>query len=101
VMLSIIPAADPFWLMADVADAAMNPVNAGSSLSPTMSHVHVLAAAPLLQAGVVIAMSAGAAPLTCVSTPEASKVTVPLPPGIGNGVPGVPPEISPPGTEMT
>ena len=83
-----VPAADPFWLIDDVADADEYLVSAGAPFASTRSHVMSFAGAPLAHAGVVIATSAGAAPSMAASRPSAPKASVPLAPGTWYGVSG-------------
>ena len=70
-----------------------------SPFASMMSQVIELAAAPLVQVGVVMVTSAGAPalmPVAASSLPVESNFTVPV--ATENGVPAVPPVISAPGT---
>src|SRR5215207_311753 len=95
-MLSTMPGAEPFWLIDEVADVEAKPVIVVSPLVLTMSHDNALAAAPFFHVGVVMATSAGTAPLIVANSPAASNTTAPV--FTENGVPAVPPVISAPGT---
>ena len=72
-MLSILPAAAPFWLFDAVADGDAKPVSCTTSLSSTRSHVMAADVAPLAQAGAVNVTSAtaGAAPPPVGRAPSA------------------------------
>src|SRR6478672_4376843 len=97
-MLVTLPAADPFCVIEEVADGDAKPVRNGLLLlaASTTAQFNVLAVAPLVQAGVVIATLAGAAPSTSTSTPLPSNDRLPV--ARLDGVPAVPPDTSPPST---
>src|SRR5262245_20540628 len=57
-MLSAVPAADPFWLFDEVAEGAVNPVSEPTWLASTMSQVIVAACAPFAHTGAVNVTSA-------------------------------------------
>src|SRR5690606_14461780 len=95
-MLDGAPLCTPFCETDDVADGAPKPVTAALPSSPTMFHVKVDGSAPLTQAGVLISTLSAAAPFTWASRPCGSNESVPV--ASSNGVPGVPPVTSAPGT---
>jgi hypothetical protein len=72
-MLSIMPAAAPFWLFDEVADGDAYPVSDTTPFASTMSHEIGLACAPVVQAGVVKLRSATAG---AVPPPVAGAVGV-------------------------
>src|SRR5690349_25056297 len=74
-MLSILPAAAPFWTFDAVAEGDANPVSCVTSLSSTMSHVMSADVAPFAQVGAanVTSVMAGALP-----PPAAGAVAVKL-----------------------
>src|SRR5688572_1699252 len=86
-MLSIMPAAEPFWLLDDVAEGDAKPVSDTAPLASTRSQVIVAACAPLVHAGVLKVKSAiaGAVPPPAASPagvmdwtwPWASNSTLP------------------------
>src|SRR6188472_1466946 len=80
-MLSILPAAAPFWTFDAVADGDAKPVSCTTSLSSTMSHVMLAEVAPLAQAGAsnVTSVTAGAVPPPSAGEAGVKSATWPSP----------------------
>src|SRR5262245_45187207 len=95
-MLDTDPVGDPFCVTEAVADVVAYCVMPATPFASMMSHEKLVGFAPFFHVGLVMTMSAGAAPLTVASLPTLSKPSVPVP--IENGDPAVPPVTSAPGT---
>src|SRR5215831_4184757 len=91
-MPSMAPAAAPFCVVDDVADGDAKALTVGAPFVSYRFQLKFVAVAPLAQAGLVIVTAAAG----FVRLPVPSNVSEPVP--ICEGVPGVPPVTSAPGT---
>ncbi len=95
-MLSILPAAEPFWLIDELLDGAVNPVSSGTPLASIRSHEMAFTVAPLVQ---VVGPASDTSAAGAVIWPTPLNVTVPM--GPSRTVPAVVPAVpvaSVPGT---
>src|SRR6188508_1938019 len=107
-MLSILPAAAPFWLFDAVADGDAKPVSCTTSFASTRSHVMSAEAAPFAHTGAVkvTSVTAGATPppaagpvgVNVATCPSPSNVRLPAATDTGTRYAGFTPS---PGTVMS
>src|SRR5436190_8359404 len=79
-MLSIMPAAEPFWLIEEVSDSEAKLVSVDTLLASSTFQLTAALVAPFCHVGMVKLRLAGAAPLIWLRAPLALKVSVPAEP---------------------